>query len=259
MRTPHPDDEAIAVLRTIIARLESFEDGQAGELSALVFRAKQKLTARFGPANEYWKLIESLDLSPSALPREAARLAMYLHAAVDALRERRLRAHKPRARRPLRVARGKDRAGRVFVVHGQDPSFRREAVETLRSLDVEPVVLAEEDNRGAVLIEKFEGRSDVSAAIVLVSADDEGRRAGEKGARLAPRARQNVVWEWGYFVGKLGRGRVVVLLKGDVELPSDLHGIVYVRVDESQEWRRVLARELRRAGVPVNFKGFFGL
>lgn len=65
------------------------------------------------------------------------------------------------------------------------------------------------------------------------------------------RARQNVVLELGYFIGKLGRERVCPIYKGEIELPSDLDGVLYIRMDEPGAWRQNLAQEMASAGLPI--------
>jgi predicted nucleotide-binding protein len=78
-----------------------------------------------------------------------------------------------------------------------------------------------------------------------------------KGAKdsLRPRARQNVVMELGYFMGVLGRGKVCVMHRGNLERPSDVHGVVYIELDDHEGWRAKLARELKAAGLDVNLSG----
>ena len=84
-----------------------------------------------------------------------------------------------------------------------------------------------------------------------MTGDDEG---GEHGTQqLRPRARQNVVLELGYFIGKLGRDRVVVLHEDEVEIPGDVHGVVYIPLDSAGRWRYDLMRELKVAGLAVDF------
>ncbi|WP_311395871.1 nucleotide-binding protein [Escherichia coli] len=101
------------------------------------------------------------------------------------------------------------------------------------------------------IIEKFEAESgDVSFAIVLMTPDDSGSALASESTRL--RARQNVLYELGYFAGKLGRGKVLVLRKGDIEIPSDLAGVLYTELDEHGGWKRKLLSELAYAGVPFD-------
>jgi predicted nucleotide-binding protein len=66
------------------------------------------------------------------------------------------------------------------------------------------------------------------------------------------RARQNVILELGYFIGKLGRSRVAVLLAPGTEQPSDILGIAYIPLDRDGAWRLLVGRELKAGGVEVD-------
>ena len=139
----------------------------------------------------------------------------------------------------------------VFVVHGRDEGTKNTVARYLERLDLEYVILQEQPNEGRTIIEKFEDYADVGFAIVLCTPDDLGSLASEK-ENPRPRPRQNVVLEWGFFLGRLGRNRVCALIKGDVEIPSDYAGVVYIELDESGGWLMELAREMRKAGLPVD-------
>ena len=141
-------------------------------------------------------------------------------------------------------------SNRIFIVHGSDSGLKSEVARTLERLGLEPVILHEQPNKGRTLVEKFEQYADVGFAVVILSPDDEGKRAGERRAR--PRARQNVVLELGFFWGKLGRHRVCALLKSEIERPSDYDGVVYVQYDEAGAWKLKLAKELKDAGYAVD-------
>ncbi|HET6332086.1 MAG TPA: nucleotide-binding protein, partial [Polyangiales bacterium] len=101
---------------------------------------------------------------------------------------------------------------RVFVVHGRDESAKEAVARFLAKLDLEPIILHEQPNQGRTVIEKFEGSADVDFAVVLLTPDDTGELADGSG-EPKPRARQNVIFELGYFVGRLGRSRVCALHK----------------------------------------------
>ena len=90
-----------------------------------------------------------------------------------------------------------------------------------------------------------------SFAIVLFTPDDVGALRDQADKRSKPRARQNVIFELGYFIGKLGRERVRSIYKEEVESPSDIDGILYIRMDECGAWRQKLAREMASAGLPI--------
>lgn len=139
---------------------------------------------------------------------------------------------------------------KVFIVHGHDAGLREDVARLITVLGLEPIVLHEKANQGQTLVEKFLRHSDVGFALVVMTADDLGKAKTEDAAR--PRARQNVVFEWGYFVGKLGRERVCALYEQGIDLPSDLHGIVYIPLDTTGNWRFGLVKELKAAGYVID-------
>jgi len=140
---------------------------------------------------------------------------------------------------------------RVFVVHGHDEAARETCARFLERLRLEPVILHEQASAGRTIIEKLEHHGDVGFAVVLLTPDDVGAVKTQRDA-LQPRARQNVVLELGYFVGRLGRSRVCALHKSPMELPSDFVGVVYVPFDDAGGWRLILARELKNAGFSID-------
>ena len=140
---------------------------------------------------------------------------------------------------------------RIFVVHGRDEGTRHTVVRLLERLDLEPIVLMEQPNEGRTIIEKVEDYSDVGYAVILCTPDDVGKLNSE-GEVLSPRPRQNVILEWGFFIGKLGRDRVCALVVDDVEIPSDNDGVLYIQMDDANGWQFQLLRELNSAGVPVD-------
>src|SRR5947209_3001268 len=102
-------------------------------------------------------------------------------------------------------------------------------------------------------MEKFVEYSDVGFAIVLVTDDDRGGPIDlPTDQKLQPRARQNVILELGFFLGKLGRKRVCALYQQGVEIPSDYQGILFVSLDETGGWKLHLAKELKAAGLPID-------
>ena len=138
----------------------------------------------------------------------------------------------------------------VFVVHGHDSAATESVARFLGKLDLNPIILHEQPNLGRTLIEKFEANSGVGFAVVLLTPDDIGGVA--TGGELQPRARQNVILELGYFIGKLGRSRVCALYTTGIEIPSDIHGVAYVPFDASGGWRLKLAHEIRATGIAVD-------
>ncbi|MDM7957756.1 nucleotide-binding protein [Blastomonas sp.] len=153
-------------------------------------------------------------------------------------------------------------SNKVFLVHGQDEEAKAVVARFISGCGLEPIILHEQASGGRTIIEKFENEADVGFAVVLMTADDVGgRRHGDELAsdELRLRARQNVVLELGYFVGRLGRSRVAALKRGDIELPSDIAGVVWTAIDAADGWKLALARELKNAGYEFELDKAFGM
>lgn len=147
---------------------------------------------------------------------------------------------------------------KVFVVHGHDNEAKEATARFLGKLGLTPIILHEQPNSGRTLIEKFEIYSDdVAFAIVLLTPDDVGESKASS-VNLQPRARQNVVLELGYFLGRLGRSRVCALHKHGLELPSDYQGVAYVEMDAAGAWKSKLAQELIEAKISIDLAGLVG-
>ena len=148
----------------------------------------------------------------------------------------------------------------MFIVHGHDEVRKLEVASPVRDLtSVKPTILSEYPNQGDTIIEKFERAAGEAAyAIVIASGDDVAAAKGSSPDGLAARARQNVVFELGYFIGRLGRSRVAFLVESGVERPSDTDGIVYIPLDQNGGWKLPLAKELNSAGVAVDFNALSG-
>ena len=140
----------------------------------------------------------------------------------------------------------------IFVVHGRDEGPKQSVARFIQQVsNLGPVILHEQPNSGRTIIEKFEDNADTAVfAIVLLTGDDEGGLSGSAERHL--RARQNVVFELGFFIGRLGRTRVAVLYEEGVELPSDMSGVLYTLIDPGEAWKVELAREMRAAGLKVD-------
>jgi predicted nucleotide-binding protein len=146
------------------------------------------------------------------------------------------------------------RCDRVFLVHGHDVALNQSVSRFVEKLGLELVILPEQPNIGRTLIEKLEDYSDVAYAIALLTADDVAAPKDQSNSakEWKPRARQNVIFELGVFVGKLGRGKVCALYKPGVEIPSDYKGVGYVAMDPGGGWKLELLREMRAAGLEVD-------
>jgi len=139
----------------------------------------------------------------------------------------------------------------IFIVHGHNELAKQTTARTLSNLGLKPIILHERPDGGKTIIEKFENNSlNIGFAIALLTSDDEGKSKNE--TELRARARQNVIFEMGYFIGKLGRNRVFLLLENGVEKPGDLDGIVYTKMDSHESWKLKLVKELKAAGYQVS-------
>lgn len=144
---------------------------------------------------------------------------------------------------------------KVFIVHGHNNHLKVEVARTLEKLKLEPIILHEQSNNGKTIIEKFEKFSDVAFAIILLTADDLGNSKNTQ--NLNKRARQNVIFELGYFIGKLGRENVMTLQEEGVETPNDISGVVYTPFDSFGNWKTELAKELKSAGFKIDMNNLF--
>jgi len=153
----------------------------------------------------------------------------------------------------LKLMRGRT-FDKVFIVHGHEG--KDTVARYIESLNIKAIILSEQPSRGCTIIEKLEMYSDVDFAIILYTPDDIGGVKNTPYIRLRPRARQNVIFEHGYFSAKLGRENVIVLLKNNtertkLEFAGDNDGIVYVPFDKYGGWKNEIRRALRLSGYIV--------
>ncbi|MCK8462726.1 nucleotide-binding protein [Aliiroseovarius sp. S1339] len=147
----------------------------------------------------------------------------------------------------------KPASNRVFVVHGHDDAILHQVTRLLERLQLKPIVLREQPNKGRTIIEKFESNADVDFAVVLMTADDMGASLDSASeGDYCPRARQNVVLELGYFFARLKRQGTCVLKSQGVETPSDIFGVVYTEIDSAGAWQTILGKELKAAGFDID-------
>ena len=136
---------------------------------------------------------------------------------------------------------------KVFIVHGHDNAAKESLARFVEKIGLEAIILHEQASSGQTIIEKIEENTNVGFAIVLYTACDVGASKEEKD-QLKPRARQNVVFEHGYLIGKIGRKNVCALVKGNIETPNDISGVVYIKMDESKAWKYQVAKEMKACG-----------
>jgi predicted nucleotide-binding protein len=271
---------AIKRLEPRVAELRSFDpnsisDGDGPEVTALEARIKSTLAQVFGEdTHEFHRLHEAwkLDLTAYAMvlfpghpgtsvqeirngvDRGRQRAIALLQAEIDSLRE--AVAHLP-ALEPLAASTREQNddgalSHNVFIVHGRDGPAKTEVARLIERAGLNAVILHEQPHAGRTIIEKFEDHGSTAGfAIVVLTPDDVG---GLDADHLRPRARQNVIGEMFWFAGRLGRGRVCALVKGEVEIPSDVAGVGYTHMDDRGAWKSELLKELSAAGYEVDYR-----
>lgn len=221
-------------------------------------RAKMMVEATFGLESAVGEMLTKgmeervVGFDDDKFNRAKSHIVGALATAVDAINEGLL------TRGPVALSEGDAMvSGRVFIVHGHDNELKIELEVFLKNLGLDPIVLHRQPDQGATLIEKFEKHSDVGYAFVLLTPDEvactvDQLSKPEKERKMEGRARANVIFEFGFFVGRLGRSRVCCLYKSGVTLPSDLNGLVYKKVTGSVENLGYnLIKELRVAGYAI--------
>ncbi|MDP8240873.1 MAG: nucleotide-binding protein [Candidatus Hatepunaea meridiana] len=142
-------------------------------------------------------------------------------------------------------------SNRVFIVHGHDEGCKQSVARCVERLDLTAIILHEKSSSGKTLIEKLESHGEVGYSVIILTPDDLGTKKSDP-KNLKPRARQNVILELGYFIGRLGRSRVCVLQKGEIEPPTDILGVVWINFDVDGGWKSKLADELKTAGYDID-------
>ena len=231
------------------------------QLSSVAVRGGQVIHDLFGPQSQYsssWKKV-------LATPRFTNMHSNYhehvsavsgilkaLRQAAPAAIAARTSASSKRSQPKKAIVRSEIDERTVFIVHGHDLAAR-DAVELfVRRVGLSPTILSERPNRGSTVIEKIEREGVCAFAVVLLTPDDRGGPKDSDPSSYRERARQNVLLELGYFIGKIGRNRVCALYKGNVEIPSDYSGVVWVRFDDAGAWKKELGKEFLAAKLPAD-------
>lgn len=144
------------------------------------------------------------------------------------------------------------KSNRIFIIHGRDDLIKSEVARFLSHLGLIPIILDEQTNNGRTLFEKLDNNLDVGYAIAIYTPDDIGSLRNEQKQR--PRARQNVIFEHGLLVGRIGRKNVFHLIaeNNEIETPSDIHGLVYQEYHHTGGWKIKLINELKECGYEID-------
>lgn len=153
---------------------------------------------------------------------------------------------------PTYIPNTPEKKDKVFIVHGRDNEAKQEVARFIEIIGLTPVILHEQASGGKTIIEKIEHYSEEAGfAVVLYTGCDRGRGAHETKVPARQRARQNVVFEHGYLMAKLGRENVCALVKGEIETPNDISGVVYVAHDMAGAWKTEIVKELKVSGYQI--------
>ncbi|MDR4509201.1 MAG: nucleotide-binding protein [Candidatus Brocadiaceae bacterium] len=158
----------------------------------------------------------------------------------------------------VEISSNKEKTGQqIFIVHGHDTEARDQLELALRRLGLEPYILMNTSGGGKTIIEALEGKigKDFSSdfGIVLLTPDDMGYSIKEGKEKEEPRARQNVILETGMLLSSLTRERIALVVKGHVELPSDLQGIIHYGYNNHvNEIMPKLCRRFQEAGYSLD-------
>lgn len=261
--------DKIQILESLLSEADDLQILNDSGLEA--FKKKLRMIIRnvFGKESEYLKELEEITFHPQAysfnyITGESGITKEQLEEIwLDGWRELvalvQVMIDEMKTFQPLRSEERKtsekyDNAFQIFLVHGHDDVVKQSVARVVERLGFEPVILHEQPNRGRTIIEKFTDYSNVGFAIILLSADDIGYDAKKQPAIAQARARQNVILEMGFFLGKLGRERVFVLYPedGKLELPSDYSGVLYTKYDAAGRWQLELVQELKATGYDVD-------
>jgi predicted nucleotide-binding protein len=223
----------------VAMKLVEFNKGLAEKMSAELDKRKRAIT-------KAQRELKDIGLPQVSNPQHQER-AVLAGRLLDAIAGRYLNVASPSSDEQARDI-------RTFIVHGHDHASLFELKDYLQNtLQLgEPVILRKTPSLGKTLIEKFERESEtIKLVFVLLTPDDEMASPTDSEEKKR-RARQNVIFELGYFLGKLGResGRVLLLHKGPIEMPSDISGVEYIDIANGIESAgETIRRELKALRV----------
>ncbi len=252
--------ENLKLIESLISELSTLQYRDETTLDAIQRRAEMIVRNMFGEKTKYLQDLHRIGFRPSWAPSANDDKVRYWQSGTNemmnlfnTIKEELTLFHKQRGKPTAEVSTAHS-TNKVFIVHGRDEEMKIAVARTLDKLKLNPVILHEQPNKGRTIIEKFTDYSDVGFAIVLLSPDDVGRAKEDSDDKLSTRARQNVILELGYFLGKLGRESVLALYKpvDSFEMATDYAGVVYVPYDDLGRWQFDLVRELKACNYEVD-------
>jgi predicted nucleotide-binding protein len=251
----------IALIRSLLEDISNLPHRNDEKLDALVRRTKMIFTKIFGSKSSYLTDLNEISFHPGvyfsgmedseyseAWQSGKSEMTNLLKIAFEEIELNLKENTQQKSSAPVVMS------NKVFVVHGHDEEMKTTVARALEKLGLAPIILHEKADQGKTVIEKFIVYSEVQFAVVLFSPDDMAYHKNAKPETARPRARQNVVLELGFFLGKLGRERVLVLHRQApaFELPSDYAGVLFKPFDDAGGWRLELVKELNALGFSVD-------
>ncbi|OAD46342.1 TIR domain-containing protein [Polaribacter atrinae] len=216
------------------------------ELQGWIAECEDYILKNYGKDSAPWRIFERLDVRkfdgnyPEDFDKQKKKIISALTSCLRIKSTKNTVNHIPTPELDL---------SKVFIVHGHDELLKNEVARFIEKLKLEAIILHEKASSGKTIIEKIEEYSNVGFGIVLYTGCDIGAK-NEENPTLQNRARQNVVFEHGFLISKIGRRNVCALVKGDIEKPNDISGVVYVSTQE--EWRLSISKELKNSGYNID-------
>lgn len=253
----------IELVQSLLVDLDSLPNRDEHKLDAIKRRAEMIIRKVFGENSKYLQDLKNINFFPRLFPSSAEYYQQtwttgkneMLNLFKTMIEELKLFDTTSEEESKLSTkTKGSVSSKKVFVVHGHDEEMKQSVARILEKLELSPIILHEQPNHGRTTIEKFSDYSDVEFAVVLLSPDDYGYEKGDSNEKARPRARQNVVFELGYFIGKLGRERTLALYKPEknFDMPTDYSGVLYVPYESDGRWMFDLVKELKACGYNVD-------
>jgi len=256
--------DEIKLIQDLIDKTNNLTHGNEGELDSLKRTAEMRIRKIFGDSSTYLKDLKVISFYPSI--RIAGMDKSIYEESWSKGQSKMLNLFKT-IKEELTLdtdAKLKNErvklSNKIFIVHGHDEEMKQAVARTVEKIDLKPIILHEQPNKGRTIIEKFEDYSDVNFAIVLLSPDDIAYPKNKQPEDKKFRARQNVIFELGFFVGTLEREHVFILYREEhnFEFPTDYSGICYTPYDNKGRWRFDLIGELNSCGYNVDANKLIG-
>lgn len=247
------------LLKSLATMLNELQYKDETKLDALKRRSEMIIRKIFGESNKYLNDLKYINFHPSFAPSEESDRYRYWNSGKNKMNnllstmieEIKLFGENSQNNNLTKIK--SNNLNQIFLVHGHDEALKQSVARLLEKMKLNPIILHEQPNEGKTIIEKFTDYSNVPYAIVLLSPDDMAYPKNNK-SLIKSRARQNVIFELGYFIGKLGRHRVMILYKQekDFEFPSDYQGVIYTLIDEHDGWKTKMVKELKNVGYNID-------